>query len=74
MRYDSGYPAPTRPVWSTGSASCSPTSIEITAPIWGQYAAPVRTDAAGHSFVGAVYDRPLVARVEVVSGQPHSRP
>jgi hypothetical protein len=31
--------------------------------------APVRSDAAGHSFVGAVYDRPLVARVEVVSGE-----
>jgi hypothetical protein len=35
----------------------------------GEYVAPVRTDAAGHSFVGAVYDRPLVARVEVVSGE-----
>ena len=35
----------------------------------GEYVAPVRSDAAGHSFVGAVYDRPLVARVEVVSGE-----
>ena len=35
----------------------------------GTYAAPVRTDAAGHSFVGAAYDRPLVARVEVFSGE-----
>ena len=26
----------------------------------GDYIAPVRSDAAGHSFVGAVYDRPLV--------------
>jgi hypothetical protein len=35
----------------------------------GTYVAPVRTDAAGHSFVGVAYDRPLVARVEVVSGE-----
>ena len=35
----------------------------------GQYVAPVRSDAAGHSFVGVVYDRPLVARVEVTSGE-----
>ena len=35
----------------------------------GRYVAPARTDAAGHSFIGAVYDRPLVARVEVVSGE-----
>ncbi|MBA3316826.1 MAG: hypothetical protein H0T50_01885 [Gemmatimonadales bacterium] len=35
----------------------------------GRYLAPVRSDAAGHSFVGVVYDRPLVARVEVSSGE-----
>jgi hypothetical protein len=35
----------------------------------GQYVAPVRSDPAGHSFVGVVYDRPLVARVEVTSGE-----
>ncbi len=35
----------------------------------GQYVAPVRSDAAGHSFLGVVYDRPLVARVEVTSGE-----
>lgn len=35
----------------------------------GQYLAPVRSDAAGHSFVGVLYDRPLVARVEVTSGE-----
>ncbi len=35
----------------------------------GEYVAPVRTDAAGHSLVGVVFDRPLVARVEVISGE-----
>jgi len=35
----------------------------------GTYVAPVRSDSAGHSFVGVVYDRPLVARVEVTSGE-----
>ncbi|HEU5040709.1 MAG TPA: hypothetical protein VFT84_07815, partial [Gemmatimonadales bacterium] len=35
----------------------------------GRYVAPPRTDAAGHSFIGVVYDRPLVARVEVFSGE-----
>jgi hypothetical protein len=35
----------------------------------GQYVAPVRSDAAGHSFIGVAYDRPLVARVEVTSGE-----
>ena len=35
----------------------------------GEYLAPVRTDAAGHSLVGVVFDRPLVARVEVISGE-----
>jgi hypothetical protein len=35
----------------------------------GTYVAPVRTDAAGHSFVGVAYDRPVVARVEVFSGE-----
>jgi hypothetical protein len=34
----------------------------------GTYVSPVRTDAAGHTFIGVAYDRPLVARVEVVSG------
>ena len=31
--------------------------------------APVRSDAAGHSFIGVVYDQPVVARVEVTSGE-----
>ncbi len=35
----------------------------------GEYLAPVRTDAAGHSLIGVVYDRPLVARVDVISGE-----
>jgi hypothetical protein len=35
----------------------------------GTYKAPVRSDAAGHSFIGVAYDRPIVARVEVVSGE-----
>ena len=35
----------------------------------GRYLAPARADAAGHSFVGVVYDRPLIARVEVISGE-----
>ncbi len=35
----------------------------------GTYTAPIRADAAGHSFVGVAFDRPLIARVEVVSGE-----
>jgi hypothetical protein len=35
----------------------------------GRYLAPARADAAGHSFIGVVYDHPLVARVEVTSGE-----
>jgi hypothetical protein len=35
----------------------------------GTYAAPARSDSAGHSFVAVAYDRPLVARVEVISGE-----
>jgi hypothetical protein len=35
----------------------------------GTYVAPVRTDTAGHSFVGVAYDRPVVARAEVISGE-----
>jgi hypothetical protein len=31
--------------------------------------APIRSDAAGHSFVGAVFDEPLVARVRITAGQ-----
>lgn len=34
----------------------------------GTYTSPARTDGAGHTFVGVAYDRPLVARVEIVSG------
>jgi hypothetical protein len=34
----------------------------------GQYNAPVRTDAAGHSFIGVVFADPVVARVVVTSG------
>ena len=35
----------------------------------GQYHAPVRSDAAGFSFVGVVFDSPLVAQVRITSGQ-----
>ena len=35
----------------------------------GQYHAPVRTDAAGFSFVGVVFDSPIVAEVRIASGQ-----
>ena len=35
----------------------------------GQYHAPVRSDAAGFSFVGVVFESPLVAEVRITSGQ-----
>ena len=35
----------------------------------GQYHAPIRSDAAGHSFVGVAFDDPIVARVVITSGQ-----
>jgi hypothetical protein len=35
----------------------------------GQYQAPVRTDANGFSFVGVVFEDPIVARVVINSGQ-----
>lgn len=35
----------------------------------GQYHPPVRTDAAGFSFVGVVFGTPLVAEVVITSGQ-----
>lgn len=35
----------------------------------GNYVAPVRSDTAGHSFIGVVFDRPLIGRVEVTSGE-----
>jgi len=35
----------------------------------GQYHAPVRSDPAGFSFVGVVFDLPIVARVTITSGQ-----
>ena len=35
----------------------------------GTFTSPARSDAAGHTFVGVAYDRPLVARVEIVSGE-----
>ncbi|MGH7578908.1 MAG: hypothetical protein ACREM9_01960 [Gemmatimonadales bacterium] len=35
----------------------------------GQYHAPVRTDAAGFSFVGVVFESPIVAQVQITSGQ-----
>jgi hypothetical protein len=35
----------------------------------GEYAAPTRTDAVGHSFVGVVFDRAIIGRVEVRSGE-----
>jgi hypothetical protein len=36
----------------------------------GQYHAPVRSDPAGFSFVGVVFEAPIVAQVEITSGQP----
>ena len=35
----------------------------------GQYLAPVRSDAAGFSFVGVVFESPIVAEVRITSGQ-----
>jgi hypothetical protein len=35
----------------------------------GQYLAPVRSDINGHSFVGVVFDQPIVGRVVLTSGQ-----
>ena len=35
----------------------------------GQYHAPVRSDASGFSFVGVVFDTPLVGQVRITSGQ-----
>jgi hypothetical protein len=35
----------------------------------GQYHAPVRSDPAGFSFVGVVFESPLVAQVRITSGQ-----
>ena len=35
----------------------------------GQYHAPVRSDAAGFSFVGVVFDSSIVAQVRITSGQ-----
>ena len=35
----------------------------------GQYQAPVRSDPAGFSFVGVVFDLPIVAQVRITSGQ-----
>ena len=35
----------------------------------GQYHAPVRSDPAGFSFVGVVFDSPIVAQVRITSGQ-----
>jgi hypothetical protein len=35
----------------------------------GQYHAPVRSDAAGFSFVGVVFESPIVALVQITSGQ-----
>ena len=35
----------------------------------GQYHAPVRSDAAGFSFIGVAFDAPIVAQVRITSGQ-----
>jgi len=35
----------------------------------GQYHAPVRSDPAGFSFVGVVFELPIVAQVQITSGQ-----
>ena len=35
----------------------------------GEYVAPVRTDANGHSFVGVAFDQAIIGRVEVRSGE-----
>jgi hypothetical protein len=40
----------------------------------GQYHAPVRSDANGHSFVGVVFQDPIVARVVIGSGQASLAP
>ena len=50
-----------------GTASIEPFTADGES--LGRYAAPARVDAAGHSFIGVVYDRPVVARVEVISGE-----
>ena len=34
----------------------------------GTFAAPVRSDANGHSFVGVKFDSPIIARVRITSG------
>ena len=34
----------------------------------GSYAAPIRNDAAGHSFIGVLFDEAVIARVVVTSG------
>ena len=50
-----------------GSASIEPFTADGES--LGRYLAPPRTDAAGHSFIGVVFDRPVIARVEVISGE-----
>jgi len=35
----------------------------------GRYNAPVRSDAAGFSFIGVVFESPIVAEVRITSGQ-----
>jgi hypothetical protein len=35
----------------------------------GKYIAPVRSDSAGHSFVGVVFEEAIIGRVEVTSGE-----
>jgi hypothetical protein len=50
-----------------GSASITPYTSDGKS--LGRYDAPVRTDSAGHSFIGVVFADPVVARVVVTSGQ-----
>lgn len=49
-----------------GAASIEPFAADGES--LGRYVAPLRSDAAGHSFVGVVFEHAVVARVAVVSG------
>jgi hypothetical protein len=50
-----------------GSATIKPFTLDGKS--LGQYHAPVRSDAAGHSFIGVVFDQAIIGRVLVISGQ-----
>ena len=70
LRYPGGDPGLRRRVLrrrATGAASIK--LFDAHGRSLGQYHAPVRTDAAGFSFVGVVFDSPIVAEVRIMSGQ-----